>query len=97
VLITVNDYDKGSALKLARDLQRMGFTLYATAGTGAFFERRPAGHDPGEGAAASSPATPRSTRMRDGKVQLIINTPLGPNAREDGARFGALPRAWKFR
>ena len=34
VLITVNDYDKGAALKIARDLHRLGFTLYATAGTG---------------------------------------------------------------
>ena len=28
--------------------------------------------------------------MRDGKVQLIINPPLGPNAREDGARIRRL-------
>ena len=37
VLITVNDFDKGSALKIARDLHRLGFDIYATAGTGAFF------------------------------------------------------------
>ncbi len=36
VLITVNDFDKGSALKIARDLHRFGFAIYATAGTGAF-------------------------------------------------------------
>src|SRR5690606_20435244 len=36
VLITVNDFDKGGALKIARDLHRLGFTLYGTAGTAAF-------------------------------------------------------------
>ena len=33
VLITVNDYDKSAVVKLARDLHRLGFRLYATAGT----------------------------------------------------------------
>ena len=28
--------------------------------------------------------------MRDGKVHLIINTPLGPNAREDGVKIRRL-------
>ena len=28
--------------------------------------------------------------MRDGKVQLIINTPLGANAREDGVKIRRL-------
>ena len=39
VLITVNDYDKGAALKLARDFSRMGFDLYATQGTAALIQR----------------------------------------------------------
>ncbi len=30
ILISVNDYDKSSGLKLARDLYRMGFQLIAT-------------------------------------------------------------------
>jgi carbamoyl-phosphate synthase large subunit len=90
VLVTVNDYDKGSALKLARDLHRMGFTLYATAGTGAFFER--AGMPVTILEKGSSDLSGYSTldAMRDDKVQLIINTPLGPNAREDGAKIRRL-------
>ncbi len=36
-LISVNDYDKSAGLKVARDLHRMGFKLYATAGTAEFF------------------------------------------------------------
>ena len=35
VLISVNDFDKGAALKIARDLHRMGFHLVATPGTAA--------------------------------------------------------------
>jgi carbamoyl-phosphate synthase large subunit len=90
VLVTVNDYDKGGALKLARDLHRMGFTLYATAGTGAFFER--AGMPVTILEKGSSDLSGYSTldAMRDDKVQLIINTPLGPNAREDGAKIRRL-------
>jgi carbamoyl-phosphate synthase large subunit len=39
VLITVNDFDKGAVLKIARDLHRLGFVLFATAGTGAWLAR----------------------------------------------------------
>ena len=33
VLITVNDFDKGAVVKIARDLHRLGFQLFATRGT----------------------------------------------------------------
>ena len=33
VLITVNDFDKSAGLKFARDMSRLGFSLYATPGT----------------------------------------------------------------
>ncbi len=98
VLITVNDYDKGAALKLARDFSRMGFDLYATAGTAALIQRvglpvdvlskaatAEASHrSPGNGAYTTLDA------MRDGKIGLIINTPLGPHSRADGQRIRTL-------
>jgi len=90
VLITVNDYDKGSALKLARDLQRMGFTLYATEGTGAFFRRAGLPVTLLEKGSSDTPGYSTLDAMRDGKVHLIINTPLGPNAREDGVKIRRL-------
>ncbi len=90
VLITVNDYDKGSALKLARDLHRMGFTLYATEGTGAFFERAGMPVTILEKGSSGAPGYSTLDAMRDGKVQLIVNTPLGPNAREDGVKIRRL-------
>jgi carbamoyl-phosphate synthase large subunit len=90
VLITVNDYDKGSALKIARDLSRLGFTIYATAGTGAFFHQ--AGLPATILAKGSSGQVGNTTldAMRDGKIQLIVNTPLGAGAREDGIKIRRL-------
>ena len=98
VLITVNDYDKGAALKLARDFSRMGFDLYATAGTAALIQRvglpvvvlnkaaamEASLHSAGNGAYTTLDA------MRDGKIGLIINTPLGPHSRADGQRIRTL-------
>ncbi|RIK36828.1 MAG: carbamoyl phosphate synthase large subunit [Chloroflexi bacterium] len=90
VLITVNDYDKASALKIARDLHRLGFTIYATEGTGALVQH--AGTPVTLLDKASSDGQGYSTldAMRDGKIQLIINTPLGPQSRDDGARIRSL-------
>ena len=98
VLITVNDYDKGAALKLARDFSRMGFDLYATVGTAALIQRvglpvvvlnkaaatETSVHSAGNGAYTTLDA------MRDGKIGLIINTPLGPHSRADGQRIRTL-------
>ncbi len=90
VLITVNDYDKGSALKIARDFGRLGFDIYATAGTGTFFTQ--AGLSATILAKGSSGQVGNTTldAMRDGKIQLIINTPLGAGAREDGMKIRRL-------
>jgi carbamoyl-phosphate synthase large subunit len=90
VLITVNDYDKGSALKIARDFSRLGFDIYATAGTGAFFTQ--AGLSATILAKGSSGQVGNTTldAMCDGKIQLIINTPLGAGAREDGMKIRRL-------
>jgi carbamoyl-phosphate synthase large subunit len=90
VLITVNDYDKGSALKLARDLERMGFTILATAGTGQFIERTGIPVTILEKATAGARGYTTLDAMGDGAIQLIINTPLGPDSREDGAKIRRL-------
>ena len=90
VLITVNDFDKGAALKIARDLHRLGFAVYATAGTAAFFDH--AGVPVTQVEKGSSGAAGYSTldAMRDGKVQMVINTPLGKSSREDGMKIRGL-------
>jgi carbamoyl-phosphate synthase large subunit len=81
-LITVNDFDKGAALKLARDLQRLGFTLYATSGTAAWLARA------GLPVTAVKKVSEGHPNIRDmveaSELQLIINTPLGARAQHDG-------------
>jgi len=92
VLITVNDYDKGAAVKLARDFHRMGFELYSTAGTGALIELVGIPVTTLGKATASVAEGVYTTldAMRDGKIHLIINTPLGPDSRTDGAKIRTL-------
>jgi carbamoyl-phosphate synthase large subunit len=90
VLITVNDYDKGAALKIARDLHRLGFVIYATAGTGAFIEGARIPVITLEKANVGPDDYTTLDAMRDGKIQLIVNTPLGATARDDGAKIRTL-------
>lgn len=85
VLITVNDFDKGAALKIGRDLHRLGFELYATAGTGAYFHRTGIPATVLAKAAGTDGSYTTLDALREGKIQLIINTPLGPESRSDGA------------
>lgn len=86
-LISVNDYDKSAGLKLARDLRRMGFTLYATPGTAEFFRRAGMPVERVNKFADGSPHT--VDLIRGGQVQLVVNTPLGPHAHSDGAEIRA--------
>ncbi len=92
VLITVNDYDKGAAVKLARDFHRMGFQLYSTAGTGALIQLVGIPVTILDKATATAAEGVYTTldAMREGKIHLIINTPLGPDSRTDGAKIRTL-------
>jgi carbamoyl-phosphate synthase large subunit len=85
VLISVNDYDKSAGLKVARDMHRMGFMLYATPGSAEFFRKVGLPVESVNKFADSSPHT--VDLIRGGKVQLVINTPLGPHAHSDGAEI----------
>ena len=83
VLITVNDFDKSAGLKFGRDLHRIGFKLYATPGTAEFCRKA------GLTIEVVEKAQDGSTQIIDlihaGKIQLVLNTPLGPHAHSDGA------------
>jgi carbamoyl-phosphate synthase large subunit len=83
VLITVNDYDKSAGLKFARDMHRMGFSLYATPGTADMCEK--AGLSVEVVEKAQDGSTQIVDLIRAGKIQLVLNTPLGPHAHSDGA------------
>lgn len=85
VLITVNDYDKSAGLKFARDMHRMGFSLYATPGTADMCMK--AGLPVAVVEKAQDGSTQIVDLIRAGKIQLVLNTPLGPHAHTDGAEI----------
>ena len=87
-LLTVNDLDKSGALRVARGLHRQGFALYATEGTGAFIQR--AGVPVTCLAKAGEEGTTVLDVMREGKIQLIINTPMGSRSHRHGVRIRTL-------
>jgi carbamoyl-phosphate synthase large subunit len=85
VLITVNDFDKSAGLKFARDMHRMGFRLYATPGTADMCQK--AGLPVEVVEKAMDGSTQIVDLIRAGKIQLVLNTPLGPHAHSDGAEI----------
>ena len=87
ILITVNDFDKGAALKIARDLHRLGFHILATPGTADYFQRVGL---PVEAVNKVSQGSPHVMDLiQAGRIQLIMNTPLGPVTHSDGAQIRA--------
>ncbi len=80
-LITVNDFDKGAALKIARDLQRLGFRLFATKGTADWLTR--AGLSVTAVKKVSEGHPHIVDMIQQGELQLILNTPLGAGAHDD--------------
>jgi carbamoyl-phosphate synthase large subunit len=82
VLVTVNDYDKSAALKLARDLAKMGFTLMATHGTAAMLRKVGLVVQSVNKVHEGSPHVVDA--IAAGEIGLIINTPLGREAHTDG-------------
>lgn len=83
VCISVNDYDKGAIAKLARDLHQMGFKLMGTPGTAKWLEMIGLPVEPVNKVAQGSPHIVDA--MLEGKIDLVINTPLGGQAHEAGA------------
>jgi carbamoyl-phosphate synthase large subunit len=80
-LLTVNDFDKGAVLKLARDLHRLDFKLFATSGTAAWLARA------GLPVTAVMKVGEGHPNVRDmvesGELQLIVNTPRGARSHDD--------------
>ncbi|MEQ8677599.1 MAG: carbamoyl-phosphate synthase large subunit [Aggregatilineales bacterium] len=83
VCISVNDYDKGAVGKIARDLHTMGFNLMATPGTAKWLEMIGLPVTSVNKVKQGSPHI--IDAMAAGEIDLIINTPLGGQAHEDGA------------
>jgi carbamoyl-phosphate synthase large subunit len=83
VLISVNRYDRGAVIKIARDLHRLGFRIMATAGTAGWLE---AVGLPVTVVNKVSQGPPHVLDViRAGQIDLIINTPRGGQAHYDGS------------
>ena len=80
--LSVNDFDKGAIVKLARDLSRLGWQLSATRGTAEWLRRV------GLEAETLNKVSEGSPHILDaiarGEIDLIVNTPLGRQAYSDG-------------
>jgi len=91
VFFSLTDGDKEPGLEVARVFARLGFRLLATTGTASYL----AGH----GVAAAhvdkvgeGPWDPVRL-IHEGKVDLVVNTPLGRRARGDGRMIRAAAQA----
>jgi len=83
VFISVNDFDKGSVARIARDLHHLGFRIVATGGTADYLNRAGIPVEVINKVAQGSPHVVDA--LRAGEIDLVINTPLGSQAHEDGA------------
>ena len=81
VLISVNEYDHNNVVDIARDLMDLGFTIMATDGTGATLTE--AGLDITHVNKVWEGEPHIVDHIKQNQIQLIINTPLGKNARDD--------------
>ena len=86
IFISVNNMDKVKAIPLARDFQELGFEIMATSGTASLLTENGVTARPifkvGEGRPNVVDA------IKNGEVQLVVNTPMGAQAREDEYEIG---------
>jgi carbamoyl-phosphate synthase large subunit len=85
VFISVHDRDKKDVVYIARKLKGMGFNIFASSGTASVLENN--------GIAAKilpkiSEGRPNILDlMKDGKIQMVINTPSGRIPRQDEVKI----------
>ena len=90
VFLSVKDSDKEKALIIAKGLSELGFSFYSTEGTAAFLQEH--GIE-AESVLRISEGRPNvADLIKNGKIQLVINTPLGliPRRDENGIRSEAV-------
>jgi len=88
VCISVNDFDKITVARIARELHDMGFKIVATQGTAAWLNNVGISAEVINKVAEGSPHIVDA--LREGKIQLIINTPYGGQAHDDGAAIRSM-------
>jgi carbamoyl-phosphate synthase large subunit len=86
VFISVNDSDKIKVIPMARDFMELGFEIMATEGTADLLSENGVLANPifkvGEGRPNVVDA------IKNGEIQLVVNTPMGAQARDDEYEIG---------
>jgi len=81
VLLTVSDKDKPELLPVAKELRELGFSFYATENTARFLEKEGI---PSTLVKKLHEGRPNiSDAIKNGEIQLIINTPVGRSSQYD--------------
>ncbi|MGB1289052.1 MAG: ATP-grasp domain-containing protein, partial [Aggregatilineales bacterium] len=88
VFISVNDMDKATVTRIARDLHNIGFKIMATPGTADWLNRFGVETESINKISDGSPHI--GDALREGNINLIINTPFGGQSRKDGAKIRSL-------
>ena len=90
VFLSVKDSDKPRALEVAKGLAELGFSFTSTEGTAKFLNEN--GVPAGTTLRISEGRPNVADLIKNGKVQLVINTPLGliPRRDENGIRSEAV-------
>jgi carbamoyl-phosphate synthase large subunit len=81
VFISVRDRDKRAVVFIAKKLKDLGFNIYSTSGTAAALEKN--GIDVKQLPKVAEGRPNVLDLMKDGKIQMVINTPTGRIPRQD--------------
>jgi len=81
ILLTVTDKDKQELLPVAKRIKKIGFNIYATEGTSRFLKDNGVDNMPIEKLHEGRPNI--TDAITNGKIHLIINTPIGRNSKYD--------------
>ena len=85
VFFTVNDGDKPTAATLAQRFHALGFSVFATSGTAAFFRQQGV---PVTAVLKVHEGRPHGVDLiLNGEIQLLVNTPLGKHAQVDDEKL----------
>ena len=85
VFISVRDRDKRSIVFIAKKLDDLGFKIFATSGTASALKKNGISVKVLSKIAEGSPNV--LDLMKDGKIQLVINTPSGRIPRQDEVKI----------
>jgi carbamoyl-phosphate synthase large subunit len=81
VLVTITDKDKSEGLEVAREFEKLGFTIRTTKGTHEYLKENGV---PSEIILKMYEGRPGIVdEMKSGKIQLVINTPIGKLSKHD--------------